>query len=330
MRVLLVKLSSLGDVVHTLAAAMDMQRCVPGVQIDWVVEQGFAPLLALCPAVQRVIPVNLRQWRKSWWRADTRQAWRGFVQDLQRERYDAVIDAQGLTKSALVARLARLTPGGHRYALAQRTDGSAYEAPTRWVADRLVRTPLHVHAQTRARLLCAQALGYDVPAQLPQVLVPSAGETAVPARTLALVHGTSRADKCWPESHWVQAAQQWAAQGWSVALVQGSAAEAERAQRMARAIAGAQVWPLLSLSQLAQRLADCAGVVGVDSGVSHIAVALGKPHVQLYNFDTAWRTGPLDCAWQRSVFAHPTPSVQEVTQAWDAVWQARSDAQVHP
>ena len=114
MRVLLVKLSSLGDVVHTLAAAMDMHRCVPGVHIDWVVEQGFAPLLSLCPAVQRVIPVNLRQWRKSWWRADTRQAWRDFVQDLQRERYDAVIDAQGLTKSALVARLARLTPQGKR------------------------------------------------------------------------------------------------------------------------------------------------------------------------------------------------------------------------
>jgi heptosyltransferase-1 len=151
---LLVKLSSLGDVVHSLPAAMDMMAAVPGVQIDWVVEPAFAPVLKLCPAVHRVIPCALRQWRKSFWTADTRRAWTLFKQALQTTAYDAVIDLQGLTKSALIAKLARLGPGGKRYAMAHRTEGSAYEAPTRWVADVLIDCAWHSHALDRGRHVC--------------------------------------------------------------------------------------------------------------------------------------------------------------------------------
>ena len=135
MKVLLVKLSSLGDVVHTMPALQDIHHALPDAQIDWVVEAAFAPLVRRCSGVGRVIESDLRRGRKSPFSAHTRAAWRAFKLDLQRERYDAVIDLQGLTKSAVVSRLARLAPGGKRYALGNRTDGSGYEAPTRWLAD---------------------------------------------------------------------------------------------------------------------------------------------------------------------------------------------------
>ncbi|MGA8785106.1 MAG: glycosyltransferase family 9 protein, partial [Polaromonas sp.] len=133
-KILLVKLSSLGDVVHALPVVQDIHTALPDAQIDWVVEKSFASLLARCPGLHRIIPCEIRRWRKSLLAAATRQQWRAFKAELQRDAYDAVIDLQGLTKSAVVARLARLASGGKRYALANQTDGSGYEAPTRWVA----------------------------------------------------------------------------------------------------------------------------------------------------------------------------------------------------
>lgn len=317
MRVLLVKLSSLGDVVHSLPAAMDLQAQIPDVQIDWVVEPAFAPLLKLCPAVKRIIPCNLRQWRKSFWQTDARRAWHAFKHDLQATAYDAVIDLQGLTKSALISRLATLTPNGKRYAMANRTEGSGYEAPTRWVADVAIPCEWHSHALDRARHVCAQALGYALPSQLQAGLLATP-HTEVLAQTVALVHGSSRADKAWPLAHWQVLGQALQAQGFQLALPHASDAELQTAQAVANACPGAVIWPRCDLVELTQRLAACAGVVGVDSGVSHIAVALGLPHVQIYNFDTAWRTGPKGCAWQQSVFAKPTPTAAAVLSAWTA------------
>jgi len=317
LRVLLVKLSSLGDVVHSLPAAMDLQAQVPDVQIDWVVEPAFAPLLKLCPAVKRIIPCNLRQWRKSFWQADTRRAWHAFKHELQATAYDAVIDLQGLTKSALISQLAKLSPTGKRYAMANRTEGSGYEAPTRWVADEAIPCEWHSHALDRARHVCAQALGYALPT-LVQAGLQATTHTEVLAQTVALVHGSSRADKAWPLAHWQVLGQALQAQGFQLALPHASDAELQTAQAVASACPGAVIWPRCDLVELTQRLAACAGVVGVDSGVSHIAVALGLPHVQIYNFDTAWRTGPQCCAWQQSVFAMPTPSPTAVLSVFAA------------
>ena len=317
MRVLLVKLSSLGDVVHSLPAAMDLQGQVPDVQIDWVVEPAFAPLLKLCPAVKRIIPCNLRQWRKSFWQANTRRAWQAFKQDLQATDYDAVIDLQGLTKSALISRLSIRTPNGKRYAMANRTEGSGYEAPTRWVADEAIPCEWHSHALDRGRHMCAQALGYALPT-LVQAGLQATPHTEVLAQTVALVHGSSRADKAWPLAHWQVLGQALQAQGFQLALPHASDAELQTAQAVASACPGAVIWPRCDLVELTQRLAACAGVVGVDSGVSHIAVALGLPHVQIYNFDTAWRTGPKGRDWQQSVFAMPTPSPEAVLSVFAA------------
>src|SRR5690606_3850404 len=132
----------------------------PHARVDWVVERGFAPLVQRCHGVRRAIACELRRWRKSPLARETRAGWRTFREELQREAYDAVIDLQGLTKSALVARMARLAPGGKRYAMANRTEGSSYEAPTRWLADIAVPVEPHSHAVQRGRELCARALGY--------------------------------------------------------------------------------------------------------------------------------------------------------------------------
>jgi heptosyltransferase I len=355
LNILIVKLSSLGDVVHTMPAVQDIRRALPDAQIDWVVEPGFAPLVQRCEGVHRVIPCALRQWRKTWWQASTRAAWKAFRADLARTRYDAVIDCQGLTKSALIARCAQLTPTGKRYALANRTDGSGYEAPTRWLADVAVPVPAHIAAVQRARLQCALALGYGLKPTDTTLegqnleyfgLVTQVNPAQAAMQTIAFIHGTSRADKCWSEAHWVQLGQRLLAQGYSIGLLHGSAEEEQRSQRLAQALrsdhamqavnadnsvqavsvgnteqnsAQVQVWPRLPLDALTDRLAQCAGAIGVDSGLSHIAVALDLPHVQLYNFDTAWRTGPQGRPRQRSVVGHPEPTVDAVWDAWLAV-----------
>ncbi|MBW8722987.1 MAG: lipopolysaccharide heptosyltransferase I [Polaromonas sp.] len=336
MKILLVKLSSLGDVVHTLPVVQDIRAALPDAQIDWVVEKAFAPLLARCEGLHRVIPCEIRRWRKSFWTAATRQEWRAFKHELQQDAYDAVIDLQGLTKSALVARLAALAPGGKRYALANQTDGSGYEAPTRWVADVAIEVEPHIHAVRRSRELAASALGYTLsgdakfklkmpPAQAGNGLAaPEKIANDAPAPRIAFVHGTSRADKEWPLSHWVALGQRLNAAGYQVALPHGNAGELATSEAIAEALnraapAMAIVWPLLPLDALTEELTHCAGVIGVDSGVSHIAVALDLPHVQIYNFDTAWRTGPEGSGAsgrQASVFAQPAPGVDAVWQAW--------------
>lgn len=327
MKILIVKLSSLGDVVHAMPAVQDIRRALPQAQIDWVVERGFAPLVRRCDGVGRVIECELRRWRKSPLSRQTRSEWRAFRTELQSEAYDAVIDLQGLAKSALVAWLARLAPAGRRYALANKTEGSGYEAPTRWVAHQAIWIEPHIHAVLRSRELCARALGYALPdTEVFGLLAhrervhPAINTSSSSARPcVALVHGSSRADKQWPADYWLALAARLDATGHDVALLHGTDAEQQRSEALARGMDHAVVWPRLALDDLVDALAGCAGVIGVDSGLSHIAVALDLPHVQLYNFDTAWRTGPLERPRQRSVFARPTPDVQAVWQAWLAV-----------
>ena len=323
MRILLVKLSSLGDVVHSLPVVQDILAVMPDAQIDWVVEKAFAPLLLQVEGLQRIIPCELRRWRKSLGSVQIWREWSAFKADLQTNDYDAVIDLQGLTKSAVVARLARLTKNGKRYAMANQTDGSGYEAPTRWVADVAIALVPQIHAVARARLLAAKALGYDIEgleiAQNYGIKVPEAQLLRAQEATkiIAFIHGTSRQDKTWLLQNWVELGQRLAANGYQVALVHGSAQELATSQAIASQLGNdCIVWPLLSLDALTQQLATCQGAIGVDSGVSHIAVALGLPHVQIYNFATAWRTGPLGAAHQASVFDKASPTVDAVWQSW--------------
>jgi heptosyltransferase-1 len=333
LKILIVKLSSLGDVVHAMPVLADIFLAHPQAQIDWVVERGFAPLLQRCQGIHRVVECELRSWRKAPLASSTRQAWRVFKSELQQERYDAVLDLQGLTKSAWIAWLSQLAPGGKRIALANQTEGSSYEAPTRWVADQSIALPAHIHAVARSREICARALGYTLPSVVNYGFAPVSvqeseqGLAALSVRregrpVVALVHGTSRADKQWPVTHWLDLGQRLNAAGFDLVLPYGSEVEQQRSNQIAQGLAHATVLPRLGLDALTDALAQCAGVIGVDSGLSHIAVALDLPHVQIYNFDTAWRTGPLRHGGpmrQLSVYASPTPGVDAVWQAWRTV-----------
>jgi heptosyltransferase-1 len=344
-RLLLVKLSSLGDVIHTLPVVQDILAAHPQAVIDWVVEPGFAPLLRRVDGLRRVIECAQRRWRArglaGLLAADVRAEKRAFLQALREETYDTVIDLQGLTKSALVARRARLAQGGERVALANRTDGSGYEPPTRWVAHRVIRIPPRTPALDRSRQLAAAALGYALqgpPRFGLQGRLPRHGQ-----RTGVFVHGTSRADKLWPEADWVALGRRLVAEGWRIALPQGSDDEAARAARLAAGIGAdhCDAWPRMGLDALVDEMGACHGVIGVDSGLSHLAVALELPHVQLYNFPTAWRTGPQPVDALGEVHGHQVsvvaqtmaaggvglaPSLDDVWAAWQGVCAATERA----
>ena len=315
MRVLIVKLSSLGDVVHAMPVVHDIRRALPGATVDWVVEPGFAPLVRRVEGIGEVIECAQRRWRKAWWTAPVRAEWRVFKARLQRERYDAVIDLQGLTKSAVIARLA----AGPSHGLANRTVGSGFERPAAWLVDYAIRVEPHIHAVDRSRVLAGTALGF-VAEGPPRFGLQAATPAAPPAQpTLVLVHGTSRADKLWPEDRWIELARRAVGEGWRIALPHAGDEERARADRIAAALgATAEVWPAMKLDALVDRLGATQGVIGVDSGLSHIAVALDLPHVQLYNFPTAWRTGPLASHGHR----HQESVVDAAVPAVDAVWAA--------
>jgi heptosyltransferase-1 len=316
-RILIVKLSSLGDVVHAMPVVADIRAAYPTAVIDWVVEPAFAPLLRRVAGIGEVIACPLRRWTSAWWHASVRTEFRAFLAQLRHYRYDAVIDLQGLTKSAVIARLAR----GPSYGLANRTEGASHEAPARWLVDRAFAIEPHTPALDRSRQLAALALGYAVagPPRYGLEVIPQRSASA-DAPTLVFVHGTSRDDKLWPESHWAEIGKRAINDGWRIALPHAGVVELERAERLSSALGDAcRIWPSLPLDVLVDRLATSQGVIGVDSGLSHIAVALDLPHVQIYNFPTAWRTGPLPehgRAHQVSVEDWPEPKVDAVWAAW--------------
>lgn len=317
LRILIVKLSSLGDVVHAMPVVHDILHAHPGALIDWLVEPAFAGLVRRVQGVNLVIECPLRRWTRRWWTRAVRAEWRAFRFALGAVSYDAVIDLQGLTKSAVLARLAQ----GVSYGMAHATDGSSFEAPARWLVDHPIRLPAHIHAVDRSRQLVAAALKFDSGGPAQFGLSTSAPHAT--QHTVLFVHGTSRADKLWPQADWIALGQALAAQGWHIALPHTGDVEGARAQRIASAIGGrAVVWPAMNLDDLTGCIRACQGVIGVDSGLSHIAVALNLPHVQIYNFPTAWRTGPQPAHGQLhqvSVQAAPTPQLSAVAAAWQQV-----------
>lgn len=308
-------------VVHDLGLAF------PGVVIDWVVEEAFAPLVARVRGVRRVLPIGQRRWRKSRWQGATQRERKAFLAELKREAYDAVIDFQGLIKSALVARSAPLAPDGFRATYANASDACSYEWPVRWLLDRLVPMPKRIHAVARYRALAAGALGYQ-PAAVPVYdLLQRAPAPSGGFPTVVLAHGTTRPDNEWPQACWIALGQRLIAQGYGIALPQSGEREFALANRLAAALGPqAEVWPKLTLAQVLDRMVGAAGVVGVDSGLSHMAVALGLPHVQMFSQPRAWRAGPVGRLHQVAVGGDAAPDVDTVWQAWQRVVAARAQA----
>ncbi|ACO80602.1 lipopolysaccharide heptosyltransferase I, waaC [Azotobacter vinelandii CA] len=276
MRVLLIKTSSLGDVIHTLPALTDAARALPGIRFDWVVEEGFAEIPAWHPAVERVIPVAIRRWRRSPWQATTRDEWRRFRQTLGEGRYDLVIDAQGLLKSAWLTRF-----GGAPVAGLDRR--SAREPLASLLYGRRYPVPWGQHAVERVRQLFAQALGYPPPTAVGDYGLDR-HRLAVPdgAPYLLFLHGTTWDSKHWPESYWRELAERMGSAGWAVRLPWGNAVERDRAGRIAEGLASVEVLPRINLAGIAGILAGASACVAVDTGLGHLAAALDVPTVSLY------------------------------------------------
>ena len=275
-RILFVKTSSLGDVVHNCPAVSDVARCVPQASIDWVVEEAFAEVAALHAGVRRVIPVAVRRWRSALFSAATRSEARAFRHALRQERYDCVIDSQGLLKSALVAALALGPKNGFDRA-------SARESLAAVFYDARHAVPLGLHAVERNRRLAAAALGYALPGACDYGLRIS-GEVPMPVRSpfAVLLTMSSRVDKLWPEEHWIALGRALAADGMESVLPWGTDAERARCERIARGIGDARVPQRMPLSALAQLTRHARCVAGVDTGLSHLAAAAGVPVAGIY------------------------------------------------
>jgi heptosyltransferase-1 len=277
LKILLVKTSSLGDVVHNLPVVSDILAHFPEAEIDWVAEESFAAIPALHPGVGRVLPVALRRWRKSLLARTTRAEMRAFANTLREETWDIVLDSQGLLKSALIARLAH----GSRAGLDR---SSAREPLASLFYDYRVPVEKSLHAVTRNRQLAARVLGYvaDTPADY-GIRAPGGTLPWLPGGDYAVfLHATSRDDKLWAEAHWIALGAYFQAHGMACVLPWGSARERERSARLAEHIPGAIVPPRLALGEAADLLARARVAVGVDTGLAHLAAALDVPVVALY------------------------------------------------
>jgi heptosyltransferase I len=264
-RILFVKTSSLGDVVH-----------------NWLVEESFAEIPALHGAVRRVIPVAVRRWRAALWRPGAWSEMRALRRLLRGERYDAVIDTQGLVKSALLGALAP----GRRHGMDRASLREPLAAAWYHVRHPVARAQ---HAVARNRQLAAAALGYAVPESCDYGL--RAGGVAPGGDQVVFLTMSSRADKLWPEGRWIELGRSLAGRGLRALLPWGSGAERERCVRLAAAIPGAQVPDRMPLGQLARLLRGARAVAGVDTGLSHLAVAVGAAVIGIYTATDPALTG---------------------------------------
>lgn len=306
MKVLLIKTSSLGDIVHAFPALTDAADACPGIEFEWVVEEAFADIAALHPAVTRVIPCALRRWRKTPIKTWRNGEWRRFKQDLQSSHYDVVIDAQGLIKSAFVTRLAR----GERVGLDKQ---SAREPLSAKALHRPLSIPKGEHAISRLRQLFSLALDYPLPTGLPDSgFSPASALTAEGAKQLIFLHGTTWPTKHWPEQQWRALATLASDSGTAVWLPWGDDIEKARAERIADGLAGITLLPKMSLPQLFEKMLQADGFVAVDTGLAHLAAAAGLSGVALYGPTDPALTGVLG-ARARSLSAEfpCAPCVQE-------------------
>ncbi|HEY8025549.1 MAG TPA: lipopolysaccharide heptosyltransferase I [Burkholderiaceae bacterium] len=296
MKILIVRVSSLGDVVHNMPMVADIHRFFPDAAIDWVVEEAYTELVALNGAVRKVIPMALRRWRKSLLRAETRAEIGRFRRQLREEAYDYVFDTQGLFKTGLVMRQARLNVGGRRIGLANATEGSGYEPISRVFHDLSVPVGLRTHAVARARLVAAKALGYAIDNRAPEFNLAAPSTRATSAAWLPTVpyavffHGTARAAKLWAQGNWIELARHLQGRGLQVLLPWGSDEEKAAAEQMQQAMPNGVLLPRLPLMEailLAQR---AALVVGLDTGLTHVAAAFLRPTIELYTDSPRWKT----------------------------------------
>lgn len=274
MRILLVKTSSLGDVIHNLPIVGDLATQFPGVLIDWVVEESFAEIPQMHPQINSVIAVSIRRWRREILSRVTWQEIGAFRHRLRAENYDFVIDTQGLLKSALITWSAKGVRCGYDAA-------SARESIASIAYDQKFNVPASLHAVERNRTLAALSVGNKITRPVDYGIGKRFDRLATQS-TAVLLTATSRDDKLWPEAHWIALGTCLSESGLTCQLPAGSAIERSRAARLSAAIPNAVALPSMSLKDLSQTLARAQVVIGVDTGLVHLAAALGRPTIALF------------------------------------------------
>jgi heptosyltransferase-1 len=311
--ILFIKTSSLGDVIHHMPAVTDARRHRPQAKIGWVVEEAFAPLVRLNPAVDDIVLVASRRWRGEPLSAETWREIAAFRSAMRAQPHETVIDAQGLLRSALIARFARGRRHGYDAA-------SVRERAASWFYDAHHYVDRTLHAITRNRMLTGHVLGYT-PEGAPDFGLDRAPlMSGAPAPEVVLLHATARAEKEWPLANWMELARDLAARGYRVVLPWGSEAEQRRSEEIAAATPNAVVPALQPLDDAARMIARATFVVGVDTGLLHLAAALSVPLVAIFVGTEPGQHGPLGAGKIEIVgtIGH-TPSVSDVRAAVERI-----------
>jgi heptosyltransferase-1 len=312
-KILLVKLSSLGDVLHNLPIVWDLRKRLPHAQIDWIVEEAYVHLLeplkttGTFKGIDRIIPVAFRRWRKNLFSIPT---WREFFamrKQLQSTTYDVLLETQGLLKSALVCALAKKSNNAVVAGLGNATEHSGYEPLARMFYTQSVHVPLKCHAIDRSRWVMCSAFDWpllncneepplfypnDFVAQLPPLLLEGLKKTAqgTLAPYVLCFHATARAAKRWPNENWVELGKALSSQGYQLVFPWGSPEEMKVSALIASQILGALVPRAFSIEEAYSLVAHAALTIGVDTGLTHLSAVLGKPTVEIYCDSPRWKT----------------------------------------
>lgn len=333
LNILIVRVSSLGDVVHNMPVVTDILRHYPDAHIDWVVEEAYTDLVRLNGGVRNVIPFALRRWRKTLLSKDTRSEMRTFYRTLRAEKYDVVLDTQGLLKTGVVMGLARVANHGKRVGLANSTEGSGYEAASRIFHTMSVPVGRRTHAVLRGRLVAAAALGYPVDDPADFGLRAPAYQASTPdwlpeQPYAVFFHATAREAKQWAAANWVQIGHMLAARGMPVLLAWGNDRERQAANLLAEQMPKARVLPKLSMMEAVTLAQRAALAIGVDTGLTHIAAAYNRPTIELYCDSPRWKT---QGDWSPSIInlgdSGTPPTVAEVQDAITSLLGPAGDQQ---
>ena len=288
MHVLIIKTSSLGDVIHTLPALTEAQGQLSELQADWVIEPAFAEIPTWHPAVKRVIPVALREWRRRPWHSWQSGTWHQFIETLREQRYDYIIDAQGLMKSAILAYQARGRRCGYDW-------HSAREPLATLAYQQRHAIAKNQHAVTRLRQLFARILDYPLSSISPAYGIashfPPPLQSQDTSPRLIFLHGTTWPSKLWPEKYWISLAQRATTAGFTIRLPWGNEQERQRAQRIAATNPQVQIIPPSNLQHIAQEIVQAQAVIGVDTGLAPLAAALAIPSITIYGATQPLKTG---------------------------------------
>ena len=309
-RILLVKTSSLGDIIHNLPVASDLRHHFPNADIHWMVEEQYVPLVEMHGAVDRIIPIALRRWRKTPWSPTNWCEFLSAQRALRDVRYHAIIDTQGLLKSALFAKLAK----GPIHGFGART---AREPMASRFYDARYEFAPEMHKIARYRAVAARAFSYPIGNFIDYGISPKiAAPQLLDEPYCVLLHSTARASKLWPEDRWLTLIAHLQAAGLGCILPWGSDSELRRSDRLGVRGGRTLTAPKLSLGQLSALISNAELVVGLDTGLTHLAAAFSRPVVGIFcdsNPIDACPEGPGPTAY-RGHIGNP-PGVEEVLDA---------------